>query len=154
MEREPLDVILKIWKGYTAWVKTIVKMAKAELRKDQEESLLLDGLKKLMVQISGQNTDNIGKVVDAIKHRKEESTGETAHTARAARLTKPAKVPSWTNDISLETYVKQIETWDEVNEDVPPITKYQDFVESLKTNKEIQGLPWLVGEHMLPVLEK
>ena len=51
----------------------------------------------------------------------------------------------------LETYIKQIETWNEVNEDVPH-TKYQDFVESLKVNKDIQGLPRFVGEHLLPVL--
>ena len=92
-------------------IKTIVKMAKAELSKEQEESLLLDGLKKLVVQIADKNTGNIGKVVDALKTRKEEFLGETAPTTRAARLTKPAKVPSWTKDLSLETYIKQIETW-------------------------------------------
>ena len=52
----------------------------------------------------------------------------------------------------MEMYIKQIETWNEVNEDVPPNTKYQDFVESLKVNKDIQGLPRFVGEHLLPVL--
>merc|ERR1712030_63092 len=32
--------------------------------------------------------------------------------------------------------------------------KYQDFVENLKLNKDIKGLPRFVGEHVLPVLEK
>ena len=50
-------------------------------------------------------------------------------------------------------YVKHIETWNEVNEDVPPNTKYEDFVESLTTNKEIKGCPHFVGEHVLPVME-
>ena len=63
-------------------------------------------------------------------------------------------MPSWTKDLSLETYIKQIETWNEVNEDVPLNTKYQDFVESLKVNKDIQGLPKFVGKHVLPVLER
>ena len=127
-----------------------MKIAKAEQRKEQEDSLLLDGLKKLMVQINEQNTGNLGKVVDALKTRKEESAGET----RTAHVTKPAKVPSSTKDLSLETYIKQIETWNKVNEDVPPNTKYKDFVESLKVNKDIQGLPRFVGEHVLPVLER
>ena len=87
-------------------------------------------------------------MVDALKTRKEEFAGET----RTTHVTKPAKVPSSTKDISLETYIKQIKTWNEVNEDVPPNTKYQDFVESLKVNKDIQGLPRFVGENMLPVL--
>ena len=56
-------------------------------------------------------------------------------------LTKPAKVPTWTKDITLETYIKQIETQNEVNEDVPTNTKYQDFVENLMLNKDIRGLP-------------
>ena len=33
-------------------------------------------------------------------------------------------------------------------------TKYKDFVESIKMNKEIEGLPWFVAGHILPVLEK
>ena len=33
-------------------------------------------------------------------------------------------------------------------------TKYQDIVENLKLNQDIRGLPGIVGEHVLPVLEK
>ena len=32
--------------------------------------------------------------------------------------------------------------------------KYHDFVESLKVNKDVKGLPRFVAEHVLPVLEK
>ena len=78
----------------------------------------------------------MSKIVETMK-TKQEFNAEV----RTARVTKPAKVPSWTKDISLETYIKQIETWNEVNEDVPTNTKYQDFIESLKTNKEVKGLP-------------
>ena len=42
----------------------------------------------------------------------------------------------------------------EIKEDVPEFVKYHNFVESLKTNKEIKGLPHFVGEHILPVLDK
>ena len=49
-EKESLDVILKIWSDFWSHIKVVITMAKAELRKEQEEGLLLDGLKKLMVQ--------------------------------------------------------------------------------------------------------
>ena len=74
-------------------------------------------------------------------------------SVKMARLTKLAKDPTCTKDIILETYIKQIETWNKVNEDVPMNTMYQDFVENLKRNKDIRGLPRFVGEHVLPVLE-
>ena len=31
---------------------------------------------------------------------------------------------------------------------------YHDFIESLKQNKDIKGLPRYVAEHVLPVLER
>ena len=57
-------------------------------------------------------------------------------------------------DLSLETYIKQLEMWAEINEDIPEYVKYQDFIENLKVNKEIKGLPWYIGEHVLPTLDK
>ena len=68
-------------------------------------------------------------------------------------LTKPAKVPMWTKDLTLETYTKQIQTWSDVLEEISEHVKYADLVESLKTNKQITGLQKYVGEHILPVLE-
>ena len=129
-------------------------MVKADWKKETEDGILLEGLKKLaeeqkrlMVQILRQNTENMNMLVESLNTKKDDSI-------RPARVTKPAKVPTWTKDITLETYIKQIETWNEVNEDVPTNTKYQDFVENLKLNKDIKGLPRFVGEHVLPVLEK
>ena len=90
------------------------------------------------------------KLVDSLKDRKE----ETVSGVRISKLNKPAKVPSWTRDLTLETYIKQVKTWNDVNKDVLVNTKYQDFVEGLKTNKEKKGLPRFMVEHVLPVLEK
>ena len=42
-----------------------------------------------------------------------------AGVTRVIKLTKPAKVPSWMKDMSLETYNKQLTTWSEIFEDVP-----------------------------------
>ena len=76
----------------------------------------------------------------------------TSSSPRPAKLTKPAKVPSWTKDISLETYVKQLTTWQEINEDIPEFAKYYELIEELKKNKEIKGLQKFLANHILPVV--
>ena len=73
---------------------------------------------------------------------------------KMAKLLKPAKAPTWTKDLTLETYTKQLHTWSDILEDIPKYIKYQDLMESLKTNKEVKGLPRYVGEHVLPTLKK
>ena len=89
-------------------------------------------------------------MVESLKTKKEDSNIEV----RIAHVTKPTKVPSRTKDLSLETYIKQIDSWNYVNENVPANMKYQDFMEILKINKDIKGLPRFFGKYMLPVLEK
>ena len=70
------------------------------------------------------------------------------------KLTKPAKVPSWTKDMSLETYAKQIATWTGINEDVPEYVKFHDLMEELKKNKDIKGIQKYVVDHLIAVLIK
>ena len=47
--------------------------------------------------------------------KKDLVTSETSETGqnvnKDTKLTKPAKVPSWTKDMSLEIWLKQIATW-------------------------------------------
>ena len=63
-------------------------------------------------------------------------------------------MPTWSKEMSLETFEKQIQAWSQINEDVPEYSRYQDLVEGLKTNKEVKGLPGYVNDHILKVLEK
>ena len=70
------------------------------------------------------------------------------------KLTKPVKVPTWSKNMSLETFKKQLQTYTEINEEVPEFMKYYDLMENLKSNMDIKDLPRYVGEHVLPVLEK
>ena len=56
--------------------------------------------------------------------------------------------------MSLETYIKQLKTRLEINEDVPEYVKYHDLIEELKRNKKIKGLQRYVADHILPVLIK
>ena len=89
--------------------------------------------------------------------KKDENTTLTQHASTENKprlLTKPAKVPTWTGDLTLETFSKQIQTWLDILQEIPEYVKYADLVESLKTNKDIKGLPKYIGEHILPILEK
>ena len=56
--------------------------------------------------------------------------------------------------MSLETYVKQLTTWQEINEDVPEYARYHELIEELKKNKEIKGLQRFLTEHIFPVIVK
>ena len=67
-----------------------------------------------------------------------DSTKKEAEVIKVTKLTKPAKVPTWTKDMSLETYNKQLASWSEMNEDVPEYVKYHDLIEELKKNKVIK----------------
>ena len=91
-------------------------MLKKEYKKDIEQGVLLQGLMKLI----NSNTENITKLVTSnmenltsmMNTKKSEASptpvSTDAGTNRVSKLTKPAKVPSWTKDMSLETYIKQL----------------------------------------------
>ena len=99
----------------------------------------------------------MNKLVNSLKKDTDPHNGTEpkpeAGVARVAKITKPAKVPTWTKKISLETYVKQLTTWSEINQDVPENVKYHDLIEELKKNGDIKGLPEYIADHILPVLE-
>ena len=65
---------------------------------------------------------------------------------------KLAKVPTWTNDMTLETFVKQLDIWKASNAYVMESTLFQDFVESLKRNKDIRGLQKYFSEYIITTL--
>ena len=69
-----------------------------------------------------------------------------------SQMVKPEKVPTWSHDISLETFVRQLQIWQSSNRDVPVNSQYEDFVESLKISKDVNVLAKYVGKHILPVL--
>ena len=101
-------------------------MIKEILKKDAEQEVLLEGLERLVTKILGQNVENMTQynknmttLVQSIKETFQmvETTKEDGTTgvkmvtgAKTAKLTKPAKVPSWTKDLMLETCLKQLQT--------------------------------------------
>ena len=69
------------------------------------------------------------------------------------KLVKPAKVPGWTKEMKLDVYLKVLEVWMETNKNVSEGVRFQDVIESLKMNKEIEGLGKYVGEMILTKLD-
>ena len=88
---------------------------KEDIKKDLQEGILLKGLKEL----TEANTKAIDKNTSKLFATLKEETVTTnpnyptveAGVTRVTKLTKPAKVPSWMEDMSLETYNKQLTTW-------------------------------------------
>ena len=47
--------------------------------------------------------------------------------------------------MSLEIFVRMLQTWTEFNDKIPDIINYHELMESLKANKDIKDLPHYVG---------
>ena len=149
---EELPNILKEnWKVYSQRVKPLIRMLRDEAIKEavqeKEQNVLLQGLREII----DSNTENIKSLLNVRK--REHSPSIHSASQRPSKLTKPAKVPAWTKDMSLETYVKQLTTWQQINEDIPEFARYHELIEELKRNKEIRGLQKFLAEHILPVIE-
>ena len=149
---EELPNILKEnWKVYSQRVKPLIRQLRDEqikqAVKENEQNVLLQGLREIV----DSNTENIKSLLNVRK--REHSPLVHSASQRPSKLTKPAKVPAWTKDMSLETYVKQLTTWQQINEDIPEFARYHELIEELKRNKEIRGLQKFLAEHILPVIE-
>ena len=85
-----------------------MKIIKEEFKKDIEQGMLLQGLKDLI----NSNTERMGKLINSNTKKNEASPSPSndAGTVKVTKLTKPAKFPSWTKNMSLEIYVKQLTT--------------------------------------------
>ena len=58
-----------------------------------------------MTKLINSNTDNMTSLMTSKKSEASSAPSTTdAVTNRVSKLTKPVKVPSWTKDMSLETY--------------------------------------------------
>ena len=103
------DVLNKNWKEYTKRIKPILMNLKEDFKKEIWEGIPLDGLTKLLES----NTENIlaqtkqmnEKWASMMNATKSEATSNPTATdntsSKVTKLIKPAKVPSWTKDMSL-----------------------------------------------------
>ena len=95
---------MKVWTDFKKRVKPILATLKEDYKKEVEQSVLLDGLTRLITQISGQNVDNMNcyaenmtSLVTSIKDtfKKDEVQSSAVAPGRTTKLTKLAKAPSW-----------------------------------------------------------
>ena len=86
---------------------------------------------ELHAELINSNTLALTSVIATMKTEASlsPSNDSSSPPSRTAKLTKPAKVTSCTKYMSLETYVKQLTTWQEINEDVPEYAKYYELIE-------------------------
>ena len=117
-----------------------MKEIKAERAEERKQGVYLDGIERIVNTLK-MNWDPS----DDIKEKKSNPTEVSTVNNKPKLLTKPAKVPVWTKDLKLETYIKQIQSWSDVLEDIPDHVKYADLIESLTTNTQVKGLPKYVG---------
>ena len=105
---EGLEVIAKNWKDLKRRLKPILKEIKEERSKEKEQNVYLDGIKQIVQEMQMDKASGNPKV-------KKDDTAEVSTVNNKPRLlTKPAKVPMWTKDLTLETYIKQIQSWSDV----------------------------------------
>ena len=142
------EELLGIWKEFRVRMKIVMKTVREEREKRLQEVEITKDWKNIMREMNTWNTDNIERLCGVLVRSREESA------KHPSKVIKPAKVPTWSKEMSLETFEKQIQAWSQINEDVPEYSRYQDLVEGLKTNKEVKGLPGYVNDHILKVLEK
>ena len=135
LKREVPNILRENWIEYNTRMKPIMKTMKEDFKKEVEQGVLLEGLKDLInsntESISILISSNTSALTSVLATKKTEaslspSNDSSSSPSRTAKLTKPTKVPSWTKDMSLETYVKQLTTWQDINEDVPDYTKYHE----------------------------
>ena len=122
----------ELWKSWSLFRKKMEPIRnwyKDDMEKRQANSELLQGLQNRTEAIINGNKE------------------------RPNKLVKPAKVPSWCKGMKLQAYKKSIEVWMENNKDMPEAAKYQDIIESLKMNKDIEGLSLYIGEHVVGKLD-
>ena len=94
----------------------------------------------------------LGDKVNNLENNIEKVLTELAK-GKTNKLIKPAKVPSWSKGMQLRAFIKSIEVWMENNKDMPENSKYNEIIESLKMNKEIEGLALYIGEHVVGKLD-
>ena len=98
-------VINKNWSILKKCLKPILKEIKEERAEERKQSVYLDGIERIVNTLK-MNWDPS----DDSQVKKTDSTGMGTINNKPRLLTKPAKVPMWTKDLTLETYIKQVQS--------------------------------------------
>ena len=69
--------------------------------------------RRVLTGMNNKSTENTEKLCGILIKNKEENAKQPS------KVIKPAKVPAWSKDMSLEVFEKQIKAWIEINSDAP-----------------------------------
>merc|ERR1712114_170615 len=114
-------------------MRPVIKWYDRKIEKTKQTSDLLAGIKSI--------TDVIRPVMT------------TGNNVGPSKLVKPTKVPSWGTGMKYKAYKKSIEVWEQNNKDMPEPARYQEVIESIKQNKNIEDLARYAGEHIVGTLD-
>ena len=110
-EQELPNILQENWKEYKKRVKHILKNLREVFCKEAEQGVLLDGIERLIMKISGQNVENMNKYTenmttlvsslkesivknDTLTPKDYSNLSVSASTqSRVTKLMKPVKVP-------------------------------------------------------------
>ena len=124
---ECLEEIAKNWRDLKKWLKPILKDIKSEREKEKEHNDYLDWIEWIVNTIQMQ--------IHTPHTEAERYENTTSHTAQHTNTdNKPRLLTTWTWDLPLEIFSKQIQTWSDILQEIPEYVKYADLVESLETS--------------------
>ena len=92
-----------------------------------EQEVFLKRLDKIITS----NRESMMTLKDSLKKETPAVTSVTSTTeagSRVTKLTKLIKVPTWSRNMSLETFMKQLQTYTEINKEIPEFMN--DLMES------------------------
>ena len=107
---------------------------------------------KSLEKVYSARDPGLQKLVEILEKKWTGEDKDNIRQRNIAHVVKPANVPTWTNDMTLDTFVKQMDIWKASNAYVMESTLFQDFVESLKRNKDIRGLQKYFSEYIITTL--
>ena len=132
-----------MWKLNREKIMPMVVWMKRAVAEEKEKTGWTKSL-QMMIDKMSEKDDGMKSLIETFEKKlSQEEKGP--RQPNMAKMIKPAKVPTWTKDMSLETFRRQIEIWQVSSTDVHENTQFQDLVESLKHNEYIKGLAKYVG---------
>lgn len=132
----------KLWEAWSLFREKMKPIRKWQADEEEKTKMQCDILVGMNSLVESQNA-NIATIIESMKVKE----------IKKAKLIKLAKVLAWTKEMTLAVYLKELEAWMKQNKDISEHVRFQDVIESLKMNKEVNGLAKYVGEHILPVLD-
>ena len=121
------------WRTFKSKMRPVTEWHSQEIERTKQTSDLLAGIPSI--------TNVITNVITF------------GNNERPSKLVKPTKVPSWGTGMEYKAYKKSIEVWDQNNKDMPQPARYQEVIESIKQNKDIEDLARYAGEHIVGTLD-